>query len=345
MEERVERTFSTPDGCDLTVENVRGKISVEGWDRSETAVVAIQHHGKAEIEITQNGRKVTAQTKNEQSGLAWLKWLSKGEVPRVDYEVRVPNVSNVRLKNVHGPITASSIEGSVSVNNVDGTATLDQITGQTDAETVNGTLTASDLNGVAKLSTVNGKMKVLSGSLHELKADTVNGGIDVMADLSDEGTFALHTVNGGCRLVVPPGFRAHVSAQGVNMSVACQVPHQSEERKFGSWHGTIGEGDGPYAEIRFETVNGRLQIDNEPSATETSSSTSEQEFVAKADPVSAAPSPPAAPNPPYPGEPVQVKVAPPPHQEASPSQTEILQRVERGEISVDEAIKLLQGED
>ena len=42
MEERIEKTFETPEGCDLVVKNVRGEITVEGWDQPTTEVIAIR---------------------------------------------------------------------------------------------------------------------------------------------------------------------------------------------------------------------------------------------------------------------------------------------------------------
>ena len=335
MEEKIEKTFDTPEGCDLVVENVRGEIIVEGWDRPETEVVAIRRKGEAEIEITQDGRKVIARTKHEHQAFAWLDWLTKGSAPVVDYTVRVPVTSNVKLKNVNGPIGASQVQGQVKVNNVDGSANLHAISGEIKAETVNGSLKASELEGSAKLNTVNGKMEVTSGTLSALKADTVNGSIAVQATLSSEGSYNLHTVNGSCHLTVPSDFTAHVSAHGINMSVDCQVPSESVSRRFGSWEGIIGSGDGPTAQIRFNTVNGQLRIDNGETSTEA------EPLVAKAK----APAPSESPT-----ESVEVKVTDSPSDEAPPAketpahktQREILEMIERGEISVEDAVKLLQ---
>jgi hypothetical protein len=347
MEEKIEKTFATPEGCDLVVENVRGEISVEGWDRPETEVVAVHRKGQAEIEITQDGRKVIARTKHERQALAWLDWLTKGGPPIVDYTVRVPVTSNLKLSNVNGPIGASQVQGRIKVNNVDGSASLHAIGGEIKAETVNGSLKATKLDGTAKLNTVNGKMEVGGGVLTELKADTVNGSIAVEATLSAEGSYNFHTVNGSCHLTVPPEFRAHVSAHGVNMSVDCQIPSESVSRRFGNWEGTIGTGDGPTAEIHFDTVNGRLRIDNGVPGAEA------EPFVAKAE-AQEPPRTPAPPEPPEaPTESVEVKVADAPsaeetaattteQQPTGKSQREILQMVEDGEISVEEAVKLLQ---
>jgi hypothetical protein len=336
MEERIEKTFATPEGCDLVVENVRGEIIVEGWDRPETEVVAVQRKGKAEIEITQDGRKVIARTKHERQAFAWLDWLAKGGAPIVDYTVRVPARSNLKLNNVNGPIGASQVQGGVKVNNVDGSASLHAISGEIEAETVNGSLKASELAGAAKLNTVNGKMEIAGSVLDGLKADTVNGSIAVQATLSAEGSYSFHTVNGSCHLMVPADFRAQVSAHGVNMSVDCQVPSEHVSRRFGKWEGTIGSGDGPTAKIHFDTVNGRLRIDN-------------AEMPAQAEPfVAKAKAPEPVPEPPT--ESIEVKVTEAPPDEAPTAkdaparktEREILEMVERGEISVEDAVKLLQ---
>ena len=337
MEERIEKTFATPEGCDLVVKNVRGKILVQGWDRPETEVVAVHRKGKAEIEITQDGRKVIARTKHEHNSPFLLGWLTKGDVPVVDYTVRVPTTSNVKLENVNGPISASQVRGRVKVNNVDGSAILDEISGEIKAETVNGSLKASQLEGRAKLNTVNGKMELDGGTLSGLKAETVNGSIAVAATLSSEGSYRFHTVNGSCHLTVPSEFRARVTASGVNVSVDCQVPSESVSKHFGHWEGTIGAGDGPTAEIHFDTVNGRLRVDNGEAA----DGTEAREFVAKAE--AEAPAAPTAPE--AETESIEVKVTDsPPADEPPPakSKEEILQLVERGEISVEEAVKLLQ---
>ncbi len=327
MEERIERTFETPEGCDLVVENVRGAITVQGWDQGTTQVIAATRKGEADIEISQDGRAVTARTKHERGVLGWLEWLTGDKPPVVDYEVRVPRASNLRLKNVNGPISASDVNGVVHVNDVDGTAALTAIVGEVHAETVNGSLQAERLEGTAKLNTVNGRMSIVQGTLEGLKADTVNGDIEVRASLAAGGEYGFHTVNGSCRLSLASPLYAQVTAHGVNMSVDCKLPTDGVERSFGSWRATIGSGDGPRSSIRFDTVNGRLYIEGPAEGAETPP----EAFVAKSQSVPKPP-PPPAPEPPE---------APP--EGKSKSQTEILRMVERGEISVDEAVNLLQG--
>jgi hypothetical protein len=343
MEARIEKTFETPEGCDLVVKNVRGEITVEGWDQPATEVVAVRRKGNAEIEIFQEGRRVTARIKDERNGFGILDLFTKGNTPVVDFLVRVPVASDTKLTNVNGTIRATQLSGKAKINNVDGSAILDRVTGEIHAETVNGTLETKQIAGSAELKTVNGKMKVRGETLDHLHAHTVNGDIRVAATLDGNGDFGFHTVNGSCKLYVQPSFRAHVSAHGVNLSVDCQLPGGSVSRVFGKWEGTIGTGDGPLAEVSFHTVNGKLRIltdgEGEP-------------FTAKADadepaePVTGSATEPVAVKVAEPAEPtteqVEVKVGEPAPEQAK-TKAEILQMVERGEISVDEAIKLLPG--
>jgi hypothetical protein len=335
MEKQLNRTFATPAGCDLVVENVKGQIVVEGWDRPETEVNAT-YQESAEIEISQDGNKVIARTKGWPNGLeGLLNLLVKGHRAfAVDYVVHVPYTSDLCLKNVNGPVSVTEVQGNIEVNNVDGSANLDSVQGQVKAETVNGSLQASALQGEAQLKTVNGKLEVSSGTLDNLSAETVNGHIDITAVLMNTGQFKFNTVNGSCHLTVPADLNARVSAHGVNASVKCAQPTRDIEGHFGNWQGVIGQEDGPAAEITFHTVNGSLRIDTSSPVTAQAPHT--------------APMPPEPPAPPSkpPVERVEVKVAEPPPAAAPPepeplSQMDVLKMVENGELTVQEALDRL----
>jgi hypothetical protein len=261
-------------------------------------------------------------------------------MPRVEYTARVPYASDLEIKNVQGPITIRHCEGKIRVNNVDGQVTLDQARGDIRVETVNGALSASNLQGAPHLKTVNGKLSVLESALSGLSAHTVNGTIKAAATWNADAQISLNTVNGDCDLTVPADFRAKASAHGINVSVT-DPQGKTITRQFSGWHGTIGpqaeptESE-PQAEIAFHTVNGHLRIHSgSPAGTTT-------QFAKQAD---SAPSAPVEPE----AEPVQVKVAQAAHQGApqeaktAKTQLEILQMVERGEITVKEAIEKLEG--
>ena len=118
---------------------------------------------------------------------------------------------------------------------------------------------------------------------------------------------------------------------GLSLLTATRVGTRS------GWRAVLGNGSGPTAEITVTTVNGQLRIGSTETVKEARAA-----FVAKAAPGSGAAKAFASDT-----EPPAVTEAPPAPQNAEEAskestQAEILRRVERGELSVQDAIKLLE---
>jgi hypothetical protein len=254
----------------------------------------------------------------------------------VDYVVRLPYSSDVELRGVEGSLQVDRVRGAIDLHTVGGSATLQDLEGQIDTVAVNGSIHVVRVAGSAKLETVNGSISVADSQLEALVATTVNGRITVQV-APDASDYELNTVNGGCHLTLPPDLSARVSAHGVNIKVDCSVPATSVERNLGGWRGVLGNGSGPTAEITVATVNGQLRIGSAETVKEAGAT-----FVAKAAPSSGANEACA-----FETEPPATNEGPPAHQstEEAPrgnTQAEILRSVERGELSVQDAITLLE---
>jgi hypothetical protein len=335
MPEQICKVFDTPVGGKLIVENFKGSITVTGWDRLQTEIAVTPHQDGTEVEISQHDGTIIARTKTEQGPGKWLNPFGGSRTPRVDYVVSAPSETDLELKNVEGPIAVHGSEGEIRIHTVDGKVTIEEAEGDVQAETVNGALLANRLRGKAQLKSVNGKLTLEDGALSSLTAQTVNGKIRAAATWDTDAQISLHTVNGDCMLVVPVDFRAKASAHGVNVSVTIGEG-ETVLRQFTGWRGAIGpEGDlEPQAEIAFHTVNGHLHIDNSGAATGSA------ERSVKVTPETEAPSPPTtfsefkAPQAPS-GE-APADAAPP------KTQLDVLQMVERGEISVEQALEILE---
>jgi DUF4097 and DUF4098 domain-containing protein YvlB len=330
MAESIQKTFEIPGDSQLVVENIKGPITVTGWDRPQIEVTATPEQDWAEIEIEQHDNKVVARTKTEHDQNKWLNWFNGSRSPHVEYSVKVPYTTDLEIKNVEGPITVRHCKGKIRINNVEGKVKLDHAEGDIRAETVNGALAASHVHGAPQFKTVNGKLRVQESELSGLSAHTVNGKIKAAATWAADAQISLHTVNGDCELTVPSDFRAKASAHGINVSVTLGKA-ETITRQFSGWHGAIGpqaESDhAPQAQIAFHTVNGHLRIDDSAPAAGTSTAFAEQAAGAP--------------------EPVQAKVAPAPaeapaEEEPPKSQLDILQMVERGEMTVEEALEILE---
>lgn len=130
----IKRTFKVdPDGT-FSLKNMRGDITVEGWDAPDAQVTIIKRGGQAERRATRvmasnSGGNLAFRTAPGRPGVA------------VDFEVRVPRglrqievesvQSDLRVADFSGAIMATIQNGSIELKDVSGSARTQMIKGET----------------------------------------------------------------------------------------------------------------------------------------------------------------------------------------------------------------------
>ena len=123
--------------------------------------------------------------------------------------------------------------------------------------TVNGGVEASGIEGDVKAYTVNGGIDIFATGLAE--ANTVNGSIAISMERADwDGTLEFSTVNGGVTLELPADLSGDVDVSTVNGRISIDFPLTIEGR-ISPRHlkGTIGDGG---RSLVIKTVNGSIEI-------------------------------------------------------------------------------------
>ncbi len=371
--EQVEQLFATGERCRLVVENPRGRIDVRGWDRPEVAVRARKQAGGSSparvqatrIEMQHQGDTVILRTVLDKqalfgegvlwqhlaaSGIRALEELLRNNVgpAAVEYDVYVPRSAELSLKGVSSDISIEAVQGEVRAATVSGQCTLARTSGELKLSTVSGAVAGQELAGRLEAKSVSGSIR-LAGTLGSLHASTVSGAIELAGPLASGGTYELHTVSGNATLRLPQDTAASIRAQGVSMGVQSDLPVDvlSNERRPGArrWEGRLGGSGGAF--VAFHTVSGSLHLAALAGAAETSPVTAQYA------PPQSAPAPPRAAEPPQP--PLRaVAAAPPPPPEPpehptapdepaaeETAQMQVLKALERGELTVDEALRRL----
>lgn len=318
-EEKYERTLTVGNHAELTLRNVRGAITVSGWDRPEVSVSAVKILGtewganesfeQSTVEIEQTGSRVMVRT-HRQGGGGIFGWMGIGRTPPVvNYVVQVPATSDVSVRNVDGPITISDIVGSVYSRSVDGTMTVERVSGQILANGVDSSVRGRELAGTLGIRAISGNAIVAQSRLSSMWAKTVDGNLKVETTIDPAGTYETSSVSGSLHLLVPPDARATAELNTVSGHASCSLPCQSSEQGMGRrhWSAVINGGG---ARISLKSVDGSLTI--EPTT----------------ELAPARPATPAAP---------EAKAA----ADRQWPEMDVLKAVERGEISVEEAIARL----
>lgn len=333
-----------------------------------------------EVTVEQNGEEVLAEVKHRHDvGFGWLRGNSRSitieiRAPRrsdVDADsasgtvtlerlegairsrtasgdVRVTDLArDITLQTASGDIGAHALSGAIKINSASGDVTLERGQGELDVHTASGDVHLDQIIGTLALGTASGDCTVRSSALRMCRAKTASGDLAISTPLAREGDYDFQTVSGDLTLNVPEETAATVSIKTISGSLSSSLPATSDGGKRNRTLVVNGGG----VPVNVKTVSGdcTIRAARDPLPTMPAAPARPMVPPAPAAPP-APPSWPASPAPPAPpAPPVQEALpaagsiaAPEAPQEDGFSQTlAIMQAVERGELSIDEAMTRL----
>lgn len=376
---RIERTFTFGPGATprIVANNGSGSVAVRGEAREDVAVVVTVEPPDAlerglEIRIVQEGDTVTVEPFHT-GGLFGIG--TKGV--RILMDIRTPHRSDAAVQagsaNAHvsdltgtttvqagsGSVQANGLRGNVQVESGSGTVRVRGLSEHVLIGTGSGGIEAHDLCGEASVRTgsggisveggagtfvlqsgsgsvrlrdltgtldcvgASGNMRALACAFTRASVRTASGSIRLATPLDPAGEYRFETASGGVEVQVPEGTRATVTYTTMSGGITSDLPN---ERDGGKRSGTLRvNGGGVPVTMRSMSGSLALRVASEPLPASGIAATA-----------SASPAPlPEAWSAPEP--------APePPPPDAEPSETlRVLQAVERGELSIDEAMTRL----
>lgn len=214
----------------LSVKNINGGLTVEGWDQNRIEVTVTKTAANADLL-----EKIDVISRLDDDYLRIEVDLDDidddddrnygGEILRVDFDVKVPRGTRIDVVElINGNVELSDIEGDV------------------EASTVNGRVSGEHLGGDVDLATVNGELELVA-----------SGGVD---------SIRMHSVNGGVTLVLPKKFDATISAGTLHGDIRGMNGLDVDATRFtgSSIQGKIGKGG---LKVDLNTVNGSIEIRRE----------------------------------------------------------------------------------
>lgn len=269
--EAVDKTLAVKADGLVRIDNVRGRIEVQGWDRSDVMVKGTLDDETRSFIFETSGATTTVNVETPNN-------LNHGKGS--DLVIHVPTASRVRVDLVSADLTMQNLHGGVDGKTVSGKIDARDISGQLDISTVSGDIDASETGGPVsfhsvsgdvnadtnteelKIATVSGDADVRSGKpLKVLTLDSVSGNIEVSADLADGARVKGSTTSGDIRLAVNANAGAVVdlrtTAGAIKNSLTSDRPKRgiSGSEKLDI---TIGNGAGV---IELTTISGTLELD------------------------------------------------------------------------------------
>lgn len=313
-DETIEKTFQVADPARLNISNIRGLINIQPGDANVIHVSAVKYSnfdsGRYTIEMTQESDGIVrVETRSNETLFGFL-----SHPPKVEYTLQVPQGIQLYASGISSSIKVGGLNGEFKLKTVSGGIEIVDLSGPFKLNVVSGDISGSRLTGTLELEAVSGRVRLMESNFPKADASTVSGNLVLQTSLSD-GPYHFSSVSGSVRMLVPADTHCNAELSSVSGSIRSSLPATTTGMGHGS-KVTLIQGGG--AEVRLKSVSGSLSFETEGVPAET---------------VSAIPSIPVPPTPPSPS----VQNAPEPL-----STSEILQRIESGEMTVDEAIKLMK---
>jgi putative adhesin len=326
--ELVERHFTVAGMPRLTVRNVAGETEITVGEAGDVFVRARKRVSgwsedrakrlfeNVEVRMEQSGDDILVEPRLFEQERGWLDLFRGGRVA-VDLDIRVPREAQIDVTTVSGEVSVTGTRGPLEVRSVSGEINVDDVQGPLRMKSVSGDIDATAYAGQLEANSVSGDVRFERSRVRTPDIVTVSGDVDVdaVATPRDAPEGRIKTVSGDVDIAfVDPD----VEVDFRTTSGDAQVEGPAKVEKEGRRDRRIVIGGGT-AHLRVKTISGDLCCRSTGANGGAPPSAEAEEAIPMAPPAAA-----AAP--------------------ASPPSTvarDVLDRLARGELSVDDAAAAL----
>lgn len=190
MATRTEKRIAVDSRPVVAVKNDHGKISVKAWKRNEILIIGEHSSDKVQVEIDQMGARVDVVTHAHGQNL------SAADL-RTDYEITVPEETELQIKNDAGLIVVERVTGDMTFETVKSDVQLSEVAGSfIMVKTVSGSLLCVRCAGRLELSTTSGNLRLVQPVSSLVRAQTGSGSIFFDGDFLAGGKYELKSFTG-----------------------------------------------------------------------------------------------------------------------------------------------------
>ena len=263
VEKVIEESFLLQKTGSFSLNNVAGDIMVYSWDKEEVKMVAtksISSWGTSDPEelLDNIEIEIASQPKNLKINTRYpvLSWIKNA---RVDYQIWIPEVTNVQLESVSGTIRMEDHLNRVYAKTVSGNIKLNNIKGNVEVKTVSGKVSARQIKGDVRASSVSGNLTFRDSEGNLSYLHTTSGDIEAELAAIDKDAFdmSLTTVSGDISLYLPDDASFDLYIKTVSGEINTKFKVLVESVKKNQLQGEVGTGG---INIELRTISGDISL-------------------------------------------------------------------------------------
>lgn len=264
----VDESWDINANASISIENVAGKIEVEGWDQNKASLTGTLGDTVDELEIDATDSRLKIHVSNRRSR----------NVDNTELKLMVPRGANVSASGVSADITVSGLKNEkLTANSVSGDVVVDiqsdrvaiesvsgdvDFSGQTErisAESVSGDVDLSGISGEISATTVSGDMDLRAGLIDNGKLETVSGDLTFTGELNGNARLTAESMSGDVEIYLPADQSGLFRAESFSGRIRSDFGEVDQARHGPGSHLKYTAGSGG-AEIRVESFSGNITL-------------------------------------------------------------------------------------
>lgn len=292
--EQVDLNRAASNDNRITIENLRGKVAIIGWDQSQISIKGELDDSARELRYDRQGDDVHITVvmpesfnnshNNSGQGSDLVIHLPRGssvEFNGVSSDVSVRQLHrNTDIETVSGEIHARELKDSIRLSTVSGDITTVALSGKSELRTISGEINDEGSSGEIRYNSVSGDIEAKSSS-KEVRASVVsgdmvlqlaevidaefkavNGDLNLSMVLAPQARLKVSSVNGHAKLqfadVPDAHFKISSSAGGrIINRLTDEEPTRAKYGPSSKLRFTTGRGQ---ASVKVTTINGRIEL-------------------------------------------------------------------------------------
>jgi len=292
--EKISETLSIDSATSVSIENLRGKVSIIGWEKDIVSVVG-ELDDKAEgfifekdgndiivkVEMPHNfnsgwgdhGSKLTINVPNDirvdftgvSSDVKVADLAKRTEIKTVSGDIEAREVEeHIELTSVSGNVNSHNLAGKINISTVSGDVKDKKSTGRLSLKSVSGNIYTDSKATEISLTSVSGEVDFTLAATDELVLSTVSGDIDGSLSLENDGLLKMSSVSGDIEVKftndVQASFRLKSNAGGDLKNGI--TDDRMQRAKYGPSAKLSFETGNASASVKGSTVSGRIKVSN-----------------------------------------------------------------------------------
>lgn len=245
----------------VTISNMAGKVTVEGWNRQQVHVAYKIMTSKVSVDTVQLPSHGPADKVHFTT--YFVDRTAPSLSPQVDYILQVPIGASLEIHNPQGTVKIDSIKGDTSVDSLGGNVSVANAGGALSIRSVGGNIEVIRPSGRVEAYSINGDLHFVDPTSLRVHGTTTSGKIVYEGNFASGGDYVLSDYSGDITVLCPSNASFELDAKTVRgkldneFPLVRRGPAQSFVSPGNSLFGTQGSGQ---ATLELTSFSGAIHI-------------------------------------------------------------------------------------